>query len=384
MNTVAVAAFVMGAGIVLYVLVGYPLLLAALVRLRGPRPVMRKRWEASVSVILPVRNGAEWLAQKLDSILSLDYPRHLVEIIVIDDGSTDQTAAVAEAYAGQGVELLRIPAGGKAAALNAGLARARGDVLFFTDVRQRLDPRSLRVLVEHLADPAVGVVSGELVILEGESREELDIGLYWHMEKWIRKKLSALDSVPGATGCIYAMRRELAKPLPEDMLVDDMFLPLAALESGYRIIFAAEARAYDQPTALETEFWRKVRTLAGNYQIVREFPRLLLPTHRLWVHFTSHKLGRLMLPFALLAVVISTPWLPEPLRTVVLGVQVAVYGLAVLDAVLPARFPGKRVSSPARTFVVLMAATLIAPSVLLVGGRRFWKSTQVRHVPMAR
>jgi cellulose synthase/poly-beta-1,6-N-acetylglucosamine synthase-like glycosyltransferase len=384
MQLIATVAFGIGVGVVVYVLVAYPLLVALLIRIVRPRPPRRAHLEPTVTVILPVRNGARWIPQKLESILALDYPHNRLQVLVIDDGSVDATAASAAAFAGRGVEVVRLPAGGKAAALNAGLAKATGEVLFFTDVRQRLDPRALRRIVEHFADPAVGVVSGELIILAGETQEEADIGLYWRLEKWIRRNLSRLGSVPGATGAIYAMRRELATPLPTDMLVDDMFLPLSAYFKGGRIIFEGEARAYDYPTALDSEFRRKVRTLAGNYQIVRYLPRLLLPTHQLWLHFVSHKLGRLALPFALLAVAASTPWLPEPWRAGAVTGQALVYGLAAIDPLVPAGWLLKRASSPARTFVVLMAAALIAPTVLVLGGQGFWKRTDVREAPIAR
>lgn len=378
MNEWAFGGFVVGATIIAYVLVGYPMLLALLVRIRGPHPPTRGPIRPSVSVVLPVKNGARWIGPKLDSILDLEYPHELMHILVIDDGSTDGTAEIARRYAGRSVSVLAGTGRGKASAINVALQKATGDVLFFTDVRQRLDPQALRVLVEYFADPQVGVVSGELIIMEGSSQQEAAIGLYWRVEKWIRKKLSALHSVPGATGCIYAMRRNLARPLPEDMLVDDMYLPLAAHLCGYRVVFAADARAYDYPTDLDAEFARKVRTLAGNYQIVRALPRLLLPTCPVWLHFVSHKLGRLMLPFALLLVAVCTPWLERPLRVPALVVQGGLYGLAACDPFVGGGSPLKRLSSAARTFLTLMLAALLAPAVMMWGPRRLWKSTVVR------
>src|SRR5262249_27307012 len=154
---------------------------------------------------------------------------------VLSDGSTDRTHEEVRRFISRAnVHLIVLPRGGKAAALNAGIARATGEILFMTDVRQQLAPDSLNHLVACFADPEVGVVSGELVIREGVGQEEASVGLYWKYEKWIRKQLTRVDSVLGATGCIYAMRRELATPLPENTLVDDMFLPLAAFFRGYR------------------------------------------------------------------------------------------------------------------------------------------------------
>jgi poly-beta-1,6-N-acetyl-D-glucosamine synthase len=368
---VALILFLAAAAFVLYVMFGYPLLLAVLCAIRRPASVKTAGIHPSVSVILPVRNGARWISAKLDSILALDYPRDLLQVIVIDDGSLDGTATLAEAV--EGVEVIRLPAGGKALALNAGITHARGDVLFFTDVRQELDGHSLSSLVSHLADPSVGVVSGELEILEGATREEADVGLYWRYEKWIRKRLSQLDSAMGATGCIYVMRRALAVQLPAGLLVDDMYLPLAAFFQGYRVIFDERAKAFDEPTGLGSEFGRKVRTLAGNLEIIRAYPRLLLPTTRMWAHFMSHKVGRLLLPWALLAMIGLTPLLPYPWGGVAAASQLLFYGSAALDVIVPQHSPVKRATSIARTFVVMMAAALAAARYLFPGTKDYWR-----------
>jgi hypothetical protein len=203
------------------------------------------------------------------------------------------------------------------------------------------------------------------------------VGLYWKYEKWIRKQLSRLDSIPGATGCIYAMRRSLARPLPPDTLVDDMFLPLGAFFAGYRVILDESARAFDYPTQLASEFRRKVRTLAGVYQVIGQYPALIGPRNRMWIHFVSHKLARLILPWALLAAAVSTLFLPAPWRTWMGAAQALVYGLALADYVLPSVFPLKRLTSPLRTFLVLMAASLCAVCILFVPPRLLWGQTRV-------
>jgi len=360
-----------------YTLAGYPLLLALMACFRT-RPVFKKSVPRTVTVLLPVRNGDHWLRGKLNSLLSLDYPSNLVDILVISDGSTDQTDAITEEFASTGrVELVRIPGGGKAAALNAGLERARGEILFFTDVRQEIAPESLRNLVDCFADPAVGAASGELVIHDGTTHEEVSVGFYWKYEKWLRKRESRIHSVMGTTGCIYAMRRELAVPLPAGTLVDDMYLPLAAFFRGYRVIFEESAIAVDYPTSLDDEFRRKVRTQAGVYQILRLCPRLLIP-HRMWVAFLSHKFARLLLPFALLAAALSTPALRPPWRTPALIAQALFYGLALSDLWIPDRFPMKRLSAAFRSFVVLLAAAFCAAFVLFRPSDHVWKETRVR------
>ncbi len=359
---------------VFYVLFGYPLLLLWMAR-RETRPVTRHFEPRSVTLLMAVHNGERWIRGKLESILALDYPRDLLQVIVISDGSDDATADIVREFAGSGIELLRVPRGGKALALNAGMARARGEILFFTDVRQPLEEDCLRRLVACFADPAVGVVSGELCItLGGGTAEEVNTGLYWRYEKEIRKRLSRIDSILGATGCIYAMRRELASPLPAGTLLDDMCLPLMAFFRGYRVVMEESARAYDKPTGLEDEFRRKVRTLAGVYQVIAMFPELLLPwRNRMWIHFVSHKLARLLLPFAFAVIAAASFELSHPFAAISLAAQAVFCAIAAADRWIPESAPGKRWASMARTFVSMMAAALCAVSIAFRPSASFWK-----------
>jgi biofilm PGA synthesis N-glycosyltransferase PgaC len=361
--------FLFCAGCVLYVIVGYPLLLAILAKWRT-RPISRAPIDPSVSILLPVHNGERWLAQKLDTLLELDYPRELVDILVISDGSTDATVRIARTYP---VTLLELPRGGKAVALNCAMEQARGEILFFTDVRQKIDSQALRRLVDCFADPRVGVATGELIILDGATQEEANVGLYWKYEKWIRKRLSRLDSVLGATGCIYAMRSSLAQPMPRGTILDDVYLPMLALFGGYRIVMEENARAYDSPTGLEAEFQRKVRTQAGLYQLIGQFPQLLLPWTRMWLHFVSYKFGRLMLPFLLLGMAVSSLFLPPPWREIAIAAQALFYLLALINRWVPGTSALKRLTAPVSAFVVLIAAAGCAVSILFVPPARLWR-----------
>jgi hypothetical protein len=182
----------------------------------------------------------------------------------------------------------------------------------------------------------------------------------------------------GATGCACMIRRDLAVPIPADMLLDDVYLPLAAHFKGYRIVLDSSARAFDNPTALRSEFRRKVRTQAGVYQIARAFPSLLWPTHRLWIHFVSYKLGRLALPYAMILLGIASFGLPPSWRWLALAAQGGFYALAACDAWMPVSWPVKRVSSLCRTAVVLLAAAFVAGRVLFVGAEDLWRATEVQ------
>jgi glycosyltransferase involved in cell wall biosynthesis len=364
---------------VLYVLAGYPGLLALLARRRGPgfEPVPQTR---PVSVLIAVRNGAAFLTAKLESLLAQDYDLSQVEIVVVSDGSTDQTEAITLGYRERGVHLLRVPAAGKALALNAALAHLRGEIVVLTDVRQRLAPDCLRLLTAGFHSPAVGVVSGDVVIVDETTRAEADIGLYRRYETWIRANMSRLDSMLGATGCLYAIRRELLVPYPPNLILDDMFQPMQVLLRGFRVVLEARARAYDFPVALEMEFVRKVRTQAGVYQLLREMPAILTSRNRMWWHFLSLKLGRLLLPHGLLVALVASPFLPWPYRLPVLAAEVFTVALALADPLLGERSAAKRISSPLHTFLVLVAAAFCAQMIWFVPPERLWKTTRVRNL----
>lgn len=372
------ALFVLSVAFAVYVVVGYPMLLAVLGRIR-PRPVRKNFVARTITILLPVRNGSRWIEAKLRSLLEQRYPPELVDILVISDGSTDGTDDIVRSFASPGrVQLLRLPAGGKALAINAGIAAARGDFLFFTDVRQIITPDSLHNLVACLGDPEVGAVSGEIVIRKGETLEEASIGAYWKYEKWIRKHQSRIGSVTGVSGCVYMIPRELATPLPAGTLLDDMYMPLAIVRRGCRIVFEEGAVALDLPTALDSEFGRKVRTQAGVYQIIRMFPWLLGPKNPILLHFLSHKVARLLLPWVMLVAACTTIALPSPWRAIATAAQALFYGLALIDGFIPQGFPIiKRVSAPARSFVVLLAAAAFAVRVLFTPAAQLWKETRV-------
>jgi poly-beta-1,6-N-acetyl-D-glucosamine synthase len=359
---------------VLYILAGYPLLLGWMARMWA-KPIRKEPIEPSVTFVIPVFNGEEYLQQKLESVLSLDYPWEKMEILVVSDGSTDGTDGIAQSFSDRGVRLIRLSRGGKPAALNAAIPQAKGELLILTDVRQLLEPGSVRHLVACFADESVGVVSGELLIRSGETQGEQSVGLYWRLETWIRDRLSSLDSMFGATGPFYAMRRELACPVPPEILLDDMYLPLAAFARNYRLTMESKARAYDYPTSVKTEYRRKVRTLAGNYQLLRYYPWLLGPSNRMLFHYLSYKVGRLLLPWLLLAILVSSIFLPPPLRELSLLLQAAVYALGLLDRFIGEGSPFKRLTSPVHAFLAAMAAAVAGLSVFFVPPQTLWKVT---------
>jgi poly-beta-1,6-N-acetyl-D-glucosamine synthase len=367
---IAVVIWMLSVLLFLYVAFFYPVLLSLAASGRS-FPEDKKLHFRKVSIILAVYNGEHWIAPKLETILALNYPRDLMEILVVSDGSTDSTDDIVGRYAGQGVQLIRVPHAGKAAALNVGMSAATGDILFFTDVRQKLSPDALRNLVACFDHPKVGVATGELII--GDGRASSGVARYWSYESTIRSNMSRLGVLHAASGCIYAMRRDLARPLPDNTILDDVYLPISAFLQGYAVVFEPGAKAFDIPVGLRIEFARKLRTLSGVCQILCAYPKLLWPGTRGGFHFLSHKLGRMILPYAFICCVVSSFWFPQPWKTIILSCQVGVFVLALIDVVLRPSSRIKPFTSPALTFLVLMAAALLAIPAIFLPHDKLWR-----------
>lgn len=325
--------------LVAYVYVGYPLLLTAWSRL-GRRPVRKGPHEPAVSVVIAARNERATLGPKIEGCLRQDYPPERLEVVVSLDGPTDGTEGVVQRLAEASEGRVRVVASarqeGKAVALNRGVEAATGEVLVLCDARQRLEPGAVRELVANLADPAVGAVTGELLLEDGRGRQAADgVGLYWRYEKGLRAMESRIHSTVGATGALYAVRRELFEPLPAGAILDDVIVPMRAVLAGRRTVFEPRAKAYDRVQPPELEFRRKVRTLAGNFQLVGLVPDLLKPWRNpVFLQFVSHKLGRLMVPYLLVGLLASNLFLREGIYLLFLVGQGSWYALAGAGALV--------------------------------------------------
>jgi cellulose synthase/poly-beta-1,6-N-acetylglucosamine synthase-like glycosyltransferase len=379
--------FWIAASLVGYSYLGYPAWLWLRSRW-SPRPVRRSsggtfdettdRHSAApaVSAVMVVRNEEAVLARKLENLLTLDYPQAQLEVVVISDGSTDRTPNILSSYASDArVRTLIKPASqGKAAGLNDAIQLATGEVLLFTDARQHIESRALRLLIENFADSDVGAASGELMLGDPASGETgKGMGFYWRIEKKIRELESASGSVAGATGAIYCARRSLVDPLPEGAILDDVLVPMQIVRKGYRVIFDARARAWDTPDLGDArEFSRKVRTLSGNYQLLQLAPWLLSSENAIRFEFVSHKLSRLAVPFALLALLVASIFLPQPFYRAALVAQLAFYALSVAALAGVRIGPLSRIADPARTFVVLNSAAIVAFVNFVTGRKAVW------------
>lgn len=314
---VAWALMIITALVLLYTYAGYPLLMAWLQRrgvrygpIRPIRPTLSSGADVALdtpplTVIIAAHNAADHIERKLLSCLALDYPKENLLVLVVSDGSTDSTTTMVEAFARDNPQVRLIEnteRRGKAACLNDAVSATNTDLLLFTDARQTIDLQAARFLVSHFVDPAVGAVSGALEIDPGSSDGVVaSAGAYWRMEKKLRAAEADVHSSVGVTGAIYALRRQAFEPLPEETILDDVLIPMTAVMAGWRVLFDVRARAFDAASdSAEQEQRRKIRTLAGNFQLLALRPALLLPSaNPIWWQFLSHKILRVLAPLAM-------------------------------------------------------------------------------------
>ena len=283
--SIASVVFWISATLLFFAYLGYPLLMALLALGKGRPPGRPATDHPTVSVVLVAHNEGPRIVGRLENLLTSDYPAERLEVIVVSDDSTDEMNQKVMQIGSERVRLIeQSTRRGKAAGLNAGVSAARGEIVVFADARQTFGTRTIRVLAERLADPAVGVVSGELEIPASEAGPAQGLDFYWKLERWLRKSESEVDSCIGCTGAVYAVRKRLFTPLPEGTILDDVVIPMRIAIDGFRVAYCREAIAFDpQRLAPEIEMRRKQRTLAGNFQMLFRYPGWLVPwRNRLW------------------------------------------------------------------------------------------------------
>ncbi len=367
-----------------YVYAGYPLLMTLFaVRRARPEPPADPMYPP-VTVIVTVYNEAARIEGRLDNLLSLDYPRDRLEIFVGSDGSEDATVELARRYAPFNVRVFAFAfRRGKASMLNDLIPRASGAIVVLADARQQYAPDALKTLVAGFIDPSVGAISGELILgdVPQGSAVGAGVGLYWRYEKHIRRVESRVDSAVGATGAIYALRRELFEPIPADTVLDDVLIPMQIVKSGHRVLFEGRAQAFDcVPATGREEFTRKTRTIAGLFQLIAAQPWLLSPLgNRLWLQVLSHKVLRLFGPVLLVGAFVASAMLAELLfYRIAMVAQVAFYTAALAGAAAKTRGRVPRLLSLPYTFCLLNLATMVAFWRFAVAGQNVtWERAPV-------
>jgi poly-beta-1,6-N-acetyl-D-glucosamine synthase len=385
LNTICQLVFWISLAVILYTYAAYPVLIALAARIR-PRPWLRRPWpsnpQAPISVVMAVHNGAKLLPTKLEHLLSLD-PHLIREVIVVSDGSTDRTAEILlEANGrtdGRLIPVILERQVGKASALNPAIAAATGEVLLFVDIRPRIAPGALDALLSNFADPTVGCVAGELLLTTDshDATASAVSGLYWRYEQWIRNCEAAFDSPTGVYGGFYAARRSLVSQNPDGLILDDMFQPLSIIRQGYRSVVDRSAHVIDTwPATHAGEFNRKLRTLAGNFQLIAFAPWLLTPQNRVLVQLVSHKLLRLIVPYLFVSLLVSSAVLGLLTRSVpfaIFGLLQCVFWFMAALA-LRVRIPVlHRLAAPASALLVLNAAAVAGLWKYLFTRGPLWK-----------
>jgi len=332
--------FWVSSAVLFYVYAGYPFLLAAIAMF-----VPRRRPEADftprLSILIAAYNEQTGIRRKIEQTLALDYPCDLIEILVLSDGSTDQTDAIVESFGDPRVRLLRVSGRkGKTNAQNEGVKTARGDVLIFSDATTIYHPQALRYLASNYADPKVGAVSGRYQYFDPAGRSPMGLGTiaFWNYENFMKVMQSRIRTISGCCGCIYSVRREAYTHLAPDV-ISDLVQPLHAIRQGYRVVFEERALAYEETTqSTSEEFSMRVRVVTRGIRGLLSVPTLLMPWRFGWVSFQlwSHKILRWLVPFFLLILLGSNLFLWQySFHRLFLEAQGVFYAITLFGLLLP-------------------------------------------------
>jgi len=380
----ALSFLLFGPVIAIYAYLGYPALLK-LISLILANPVRAREPDTwpFISITIPVYNEERVIGATLDALLAADYPADRRQILVVSDASTDRTDEIVRGYADRGVELLRMPVrGGKTAAENAALQNLRGDIVVNTDASVRIAPAALKLLLARFSDPEIGVASGrDVSVARAPGDSNLGESQYVGYEMWVRDLESRVGSLVGASGCFYAILRELHVTLFPSALSRDFACALIAHEHGYRAVSVNEAICYvPRVQSLQREYTRKVRTLTRGLETLWYKRSLMNPLRYglfAWM-LASHKLVRWLAPWGLALAGLGCLLLAVAWRSVV---PAAVFLLPLLLAAAGWVWPENRraprfVAVPAYVVSGIVAALEAWPRALRRELNPVWEPTR--------
>jgi len=296
--------FLLSSLLVVYTFVGYGILITVLARFFR-RPVRFAQWAPAVSLIVSAYNEEKVIAEKIENCFAVDYPRELLEFIIVADGSNDCTAEIVQTFAAHGVKLLHQPTRrGKIAAMNRAVPFAGGEILVFSDADAMLEPQAIRMLVANLADPKVACVGGEKRIRQGASVQAKGEGAYWRYEAYLKRLDSNLNTAIGAIGELFAIRRELYRSMDEDLLIEDFVVTMHLVAAGWRVVYEPRAITWENASpSLAGEWQRRRRMAAGGFQAIGRLKGMLNPMRGFAAfQYISHKVLRGLSPFFMIAV----------------------------------------------------------------------------------
>lgn len=297
--------------LILYSFLGYPLVLK-IISLFKParRAVNAPSLERRVTLLISAYNEEAVIEDKILNSLELNYPRSLLEIVVVSDGSTDATCDIVARYAHRGVKLLHYEGRiGKTACLNQAVRRAEGEIVVFSDANSQYHKEAIRELVKHFADERVGFVTGRTIYVSADADgAPSSIGLYSKIEQWTKTLESEIGSCIGADGAVFAIRKALYRPL-NSFDINDFVIPLNVVKQGYlgkleNLAFCFEEMA-SKP---RDEFHRQVRITTRTIRAIVNHAELLDPLKFGFLSFElfSHKVVRLLVPFFMLILFLTS------------------------------------------------------------------------------
>ena len=357
-----------------YAYVGYPLLLLLLSRIR-PKPVKSGHWTPSVTVIIAAYNEERDLAAKLENTLALDYPPSQLEILVTSDCSSDRTDEIARSFASRGVRLHRQEERhGKTAAQNAAVTKARGEIIVFSDATTHYRPDVLRLMVPAFADNSVGCVTGR-VIYQDDKDSSVGTGTqsYWNYEFFLKKHESAVCSLIGVCGCMYAVRASAYIPLYNEAC-SDFIIATTMVEQGLRAVYVPEAVCTEEPNRqAKKELAARVRIISQTFADLWRNRSVLNPFRSGFyaVQLWSHKLMRYLVPLFLIAIFIASAFLVRrnAFYAAMFLMQVVFYLAALVSWALERLGVTFSLLALPQYFVITNLASLIAFVKFLTGER---------------
>jgi cellulose synthase/poly-beta-1,6-N-acetylglucosamine synthase-like glycosyltransferase len=330
-------------GGIFYTYFGYPVLIFLLAKIIH-KPEASQAYKPAVTLLVAAYNEEMVIEDKIKNSLNIDYPKDLLQILLVTDGSADKTPEIAKRYIPYGIEILHEPERrGKMAAINRALPNARGEIVIFSDANNYYQPDTILRLVQPFGNLDVGAVTGAKVIGQGDGSLGASEGLYWKYESFIKKQESRAGSCTSAAGEVLAIRKDLYSPPPDDVINDDFYIAMQIVRNGHRFVYVPDAKSIERvsPSA-QDEIIRRTRINAGRFQAITMAKRILPFDQPLLVwQILSHKFLRPIVPFFmigaalfnLLAVLFPPPakglWiLSQPYSAIFLGLQILFYALA--------------------------------------------------------
>lgn len=370
-----VIVFLLSLAVCVYVYFGYPALIWVVSRLR-PRPVRSGAELPRVSMVVAMHNEGAVIDGKIANCRELDYPRELLEIVLVSDGSTDATNERIRAAEDGVIRLVALDRVGKARALNEGVRVASGEIIVFTDANNFLEPDAIRSIVRSFSDPEVGGVCGNKKLRRKGSADATGEGenLYWRYDKWQKKAESRIGSIFAADGTLYAVRRSLYVPIADPAQADDIAISTRVVLQGYRLVWDDDAVAWEEaPSEGSAEFRRKVRVTNHSVRALLNLGPALLTRGFYSLELISHKLLRHLVPFFLVPLFVANALLAvngERLFAILFAGQLLFYAAALAGALLRDTPLGKsRLLFVPYYFVLVNASAFVGVLSIVLGKR---------------